>query len=193
LQPWCCSAGPPPSDDLETLKKGTGLRRRVLLDDEFLALSVVFMFLGLVGIVLFSSLFSQYQSFSPVMTPAGDGCYCLISSPEPGAAQGTSSIILVLGVMFFPMGLMKGGLPSLRGRTTVPGPTALPSGRVVTPIQIASGGLFTFGLILLLVGVDIVLVPGYLLYKNMYYELSGALLAAAGAIAAAWGLRKRPQ
>ena len=81
------------------------------MDKEFLALSVVFMLLGVTGVVLFSSLFYNGSIF-PVMTASGDSCHCVISSPEPSAAQGTSSIILMLGVMFFPMGLMKGGMPS---------------------------------------------------------------------------------
>jgi hypothetical protein len=93
--------------------------------------------------------------------------------------------------MFFPMGLMKGGLPSFRRMpTTAVAPVKLPSGRVVSPIQIGSGRYFAFGLIVLLIGADAVLVPGYLVYKNLYIEFAGALLSAAGAIAMAWGLRK---
>ena len=160
------------------------------MDKEFLALSVVFMLLGVTGILLFGSLFTQYHSVFPVMTSSGDSCYCVISSPEPGAAQGTSSIILALGVMFFPMGLMKGGLPSFRRMPTAPTQIQLPSGRVVTPVSIVSGRFLAFGLILLLVGVDAVLIPGYLVYKNIYVEVAGALLTAAGAIAMAWGIRK---
>jgi len=160
------------------------------LDKEFLALSVVFMLLGVTGILLFGSLFTQYHSVFPVMTSSGDSCYCLVSSPEPGAAQGTSSIILVLGVMFFPMGLMKGGLPSFRKMPTAPTQVQLPSGRVVTPMSVVSGRFFAFGLILLLLGVDAVLIPGYLVYKNIYVEVAGAMLTAAGAIAMAWGIRK---
>ena len=160
------------------------------MDKEFLALSVVFMLLGVTGILLFGSLFTQYHSVFPVMTSSGDSCYCVISSPEPGAAQGTSSIILALGVMFFPKGLMKGGLPSFRRMPTAPTQIQLPSGRVVTPVSIVSGRFLAFGLILLLVGVDAVLIPGYLVYKNIYVEVAGALLTAAGAIAMAWGIRK---
>ena len=160
------------------------------MDKEFLALSVVFILLGITGIVLFGSLFTQYHSIFPVMTSSGDSCYCVISSPEPQAAQGTSSIFLVLGVMFFPMGLMKGGLPSFRRMPTVPAQVRLPSGRVVTPVSLLSGRYFAFGLIVLLVGADAVLVPGYLVYKNLYIELAGALLTAAGAISMIWGLRK---
>ena len=160
------------------------------MDKEFLALSVVFMLLGVTGIILFGSLFTQYHSVFPVMTQSGDSCYCLISSPEPGAAQGTSSIILALGVMFFPMGLMKGGLPSFRRMPTATPGVQLPGGRVVTPVSIVSGRFFAFGLILLLLGADAVLIPGYLVYKNVYVEVAGALLTAAGAIAMAWGIRK---
>ena len=160
------------------------------MDKEFLALAGVFMLLGLTGIVLFSSLFSQYGSIFPVMTQSGDGCYCVISSPEPSAAQGTSSIFLALGVIFFPMGLMKGGLPSFGRGPSAPAKVQLPGGRVVSPVQIISGRYFAFGLLVLLVGVDAVLVPGYLVYKNLYVEAAGGMLTAAGAIAMAWGVRK---
>ncbi len=160
------------------------------MDKDFLALSVAFMILGLIGIVLFSSLFDpRYHSIFPV--PASpDSCYCIISSPEPEAAQGTSSILLALGVMFFPMGLMKGGLPSFRRIPGATAPVKLPSGRVVTPVAVLSGRFFAFGLVVLLVGVDAVLVPGYLVYGNIYFELAGALLSAAGALSMFWGLRK---
>ena len=168
------------------------------MDKEFLALSVVFMILGLTGVIVFSSLFYNGSIF-PVPECGGqvcsnpssaDSCFCLISSPEPSAAQGTSSIILALGIMFFPMGLMKGGLPSFGRAPGGPAPVKLPSGRVVTPIQIGSGRYFVFGLVVLLIGADAVLVPGYLVYKNAYIELAGAMLTAAGAISIAWGLRK---
>jgi len=59
------------------------------LDSGFLALSIAFILIGVTGIVLFNG----------PMTPAGDSCYCLIPSPGPGAAQGTSSIILAMGVV----------------------------------------------------------------------------------------------
>ena len=148
------------------------------------------MALGITGVVLFSSLFDpRFHSIFPVMTPSGDACYCVISSPEPSAAQGTSSIILALGVMFFPMGLMKGGLPTF-GRRPSPAQVQLPSGRVVSPLQINSGRYVAFGLAVLLIGVDAVLLPGYLVYKSVYIELAGAMLTAAGAIALAWGIRK---
>jgi hypothetical protein len=150
------------------------------LDSEFLALSFVFMLLGLTGIILFTG----------PLTPSGDSCYCLIPSPEPGAGQSTSSVFLALGVAFFPMGLMKGGLPSFR---KAPGPTpqvVLPGGKVISPIHIQSGTFFAFGLVLLLVGVDALLIPAYLVFKNPWYELSGVLLTAAGALAIGWGLKK---
>ncbi len=159
------------------------------MDKGFLALSIVFMILGITGIVLFSSLFYNGSIF-PQMTSSGDSCYCVISSPEPSAAQGTSSIILALGVMFFPMGLMKGGLPSFRRGPAAPSQVQLPSGRVVSPVQITSGRYLAFGLLVLLVGIDALLLPGYLIYKNVYYELAGAMLTAAGAISVAWGIRK---
>ena len=150
------------------------------MDNEFLALSGAFVILGIAGIILFNG----------PLTPAGDSCYCLIPSPEPEAAQGTSSILLALGVMFFPMGLMKGGLPSFGRGPSAPKPTTLPPTGVVSPGTIFSGSYLTLGIALLVVGVDIVLVPGYLVLGNFWYELAGVLLTAAGAIAALWGLRK---
>lgn len=153
------------------------------MDSEFLALSVVFIVLGAAGIVLF---------YGPP-NAAGDSCYCLIPSPDAGAAQGTSSILLALGFMFFPMGLMKGGLPSFRKAPAGPREVKLPTGRVISPISIGSGNFFVFGIVVLLVGVDAVLVPGYLVYKNIWYELAGLLLTAAGLISVFWGLRKPKQ
>ncbi|MDA4121414.1 MAG: hypothetical protein OK404_03295 [Thaumarchaeota archaeon] len=150
------------------------------MDSEFIVLSLVFILLGVTGIVLFSG----------PLTPSGDSCYCPIPSPEPGAAQGTSSILLLMGLMFFPMGLMKGGLPSFRRAPTPTPATQIPGGRVISPIQIESGSFFALGLVILLVGVDLILVPGYLVYKNFWYELAGTLLTAAGTIAMLWGLRK---
>ena len=155
------------------------------MDNEFLALAFAFMIFGAAGIVLFSG----------PMNAQGDSCYCLIPSPEPGAAQGTSSILLVLGLMFFPMGLMKGGLPSFRRGPSMPRtpgtPGApVPAAGVVKPSMVSSGGQFVFGIVMLLVGVDAVFVPGYLIYSNMYYEIAGLLLAAAGGLSMYWGLRK---
>lgn len=138
------------------------------------------MILGLTGIILFTG----------PLTPSGDSCYCLIPSPEPAAGQGTSSIFLALGVAFFPMGLMKGGLPSFRRSPGAAPQVVLPGGKVISPIQIQSGSFFAFGLILLLVGVDAILIPAYLVFKNPWYELAGVLLTAAGGLAMSWGLRK---
>ncbi len=124
------------------------------------------------------------------MNAVGDSCYCLIPSPEPGAAQGTSSIILVLGLMFLPMGLMKGGLPSFRrGALPVSAPQ-MAGAKVVTPAQIASGGLFALGIVLVLIGVDAVFVPGYLVFKSVQFEVVGAVVAILGALMTIRGLRK---
>jgi len=138
------------------------------------------MLIGVAGILLFNG----------ALTPSGDSCYCIIPSPEPSAAQGTSSIFLVLGIIFFPMGLMKGGLPSFRRVPQPPGELKQLGGKVVTPIQIQSANLFALGVLLLIVGIDALMVPAYLIYKNFWYELAGVLITAAGAIAVIWGLRK---
>ena len=150
------------------------------MDSEFLALSFVFILIGVAGIVLFNG----------ALTPSGDSCYCIIPSPEPAAAQGTSSIFLALGLMFLPMGLMKGGLPTFRRASLAPAGLKQPTGAVVTPVPILSVSFFALGVLLLIVGVDALLVPAYLIYRNVWYELAGVLITAAGAIAAVWGLRR---
>ena len=150
------------------------------MDSEFLGLSLLFVVIGAAGIVLF---------YGP-MNSAGDSCYCLIPSPEPGAAQGTSSIILALGILFFPMGLMKGGLPSLRRG---PGPvTPAPvTGMKATPsIPMSSGRLFAVGIILVVFGADALLIPGYLVLKSIPVTGAGVLLTALGALAVYSGSRK---
>ncbi len=88
------------------------------------------------------------------------------------------------------MGLMKGGLPAFRRAGPAPTAVKVPGVTVVSPVQIASSSYFALGIVILLVGIDAVLVPGYLVYHNLYYELSGILLVAAGGLAAIWGLRR---
>ncbi len=152
------------------------------MDTEFLALSFVFILIGVTGIVLFSG----------PMTPAGDSCYCPIPSPEPGAAQGTSSILLALGVLFFPMGLLKGGLPSFRRVPTAPlAPQT--AGKGYAPVPLNSGGLFALGILLVILGIDAVFVPGYLVFKSMPITAGGAALAIVGLLAIFFGSRKPAQ
>lgn len=136
--------------------------------------------IGVAGIVLFNG----------TVPPSGAPCNCIIPTPEPSAAQGTSSIFLVLGIIFFPMGLMKGGLPSFRRAPPTPAALKQSGGKVVTPIQILSVNLFALGIILLIVGIDALLVPAYLIYRNFWFGLVGVLITAAGVIAVTWGLRK---
>jgi len=134
-----------------------GGRKRRPLDSEFLGLSLLFVVIGAAGIVLF---------YGP-MNAAGDSCYCLIPSPEPGAAQGTSSIILALGILFFPMGLMKGGLPSF-----------------------TSGRLLAAGIVLVVLGADAVVIPGYLVLKSVPITEAGVLVTALGFLGMYLGFRK---
>jgi len=150
------------------------------LDTEFLALSFAFILIGVTGIVLFNG----------PMTPAGDSCYCIIPSPEPGAAQGTASIILAFGILFLPIGILKGGF-SLRGRQAVAGVPLPQTGRAYTPIQIRSGGLFSFGILLVLIGLDALLVPGVLLFRSADITAAGAIVTILGAIAVYYGTRPK--
>lgn len=149
------------------------------LDGEFIALSIAFILLGTAGIILFSG---------PI-TPAGDSCYCPIPTPEPAAAQGTSSILLAFGILFLPIGLLKGGAPSLR-KGAVQQRIELPGGKVYTPLPIVSAKLYSFGLLLIIVGVDIALIPGLLLYRDVVIIAFGSILTLFGILAAYKGSRE---
>jgi hypothetical protein len=147
------------------------------MDTEFVVLALIFILIGAVGII----------AFTGPMTPAGDSCYCLIPSPEPGAGQGTSAIILAIGILFLPMGILKGGL-SLR-KQGVPQKIQLPSGKVYTPLQIASGKLFGIGLLLTIAGVDALLIPSYLVLYNLAFSVGGTVLLIIGLICVYYGLK----
>jgi len=151
------------------------------MDTEFVALALIFIVIGGAGII----------AFSGPMTPAGDSCICLIPSPEPGAGQGTSAIILAIGILFLPMGILKGGLPSFRRQIVQPQKIQLPSGKVYTPLPITSGKLFGFGILLTIIGIDAILVPGYLILNSIPISLVGAFLAFLGIIFIYYGLRPR--
>lgn len=150
------------------------------MDSEFLGLSLVFILIGGAGIVLF---------YGP-MNSAGDSCYCLIPSPEPSAAQGTASIFMVLGIVFFPMGLMKGGLPSFR-RGPAPAPQP-PGAKVLPPSPIASGSLFGLGILLVIIGVDALLIPGLLVMRSVLIVGAGGAVTVLGMLALYVGSKKKP-
>jgi hypothetical protein len=146
------------------------------LDSEFLALSVIFIFLGITGIILFTG----------PKTPVGDSCYCPIPSPEPGAMQATSGILLVFGGIFLPIGILKGGPPSF-GRRAVPMSTApgvvVPAAPRYTPLPLTSGKLYTLGILGVIVGGDFIEIPGFLIFDSRILTLVGVIIAGAGAVA----------
>jgi len=146
------------------------------LDSEFLALSAVFIVIGVTGIILFNG---------PVL-PTGE-CNCIIPSPEPGAAQSTSSFIMAMGLLFLPIGLMRGGLPSF-GKPQPIQPTK-PGGSM--PLPVFSGGAFGFGILLALIGVDVLLVPSILVFKSPVIGVIGAVVTAGGILLVLIGLRNR--
>ena len=151
------------------------------MDSEYIILAFVLTLIGVSGIVLFNG----------PKTPAGDSCYCLIPSPENSAMQGTSGILLIFGVMFMPIGILKGGLP---GRRMVP-PVgeSVKSGRVYNPVWLNSGGQLAFGLILVVLGIDLLAVPGYLVLNSVPVIGAGLGLAALGAFLAYRGIKLRKQ
>jgi hypothetical protein len=149
------------------------------LDSEYIILAFVLTLVGISGIVLFNG----------AKTPAGDSCYCMIPSPENNAMQGTAGILLIFGVMFIPIGILKGGLP---GRRTGPpvGETS-GAGRTYSPEWLSSGGQLVFGVALLVLGLDAVAVPGYLVFKSFEIVGGGVVLAALGAVLAYRGSKLR--
>jgi hypothetical protein len=151
------------------------------LDSEYIILAFVLTLIGVSGVILFNG----------AKTPAGDSCYCLIPSPEAGAMQGTAGILLIFGVMFIPIGILKGGLPGRRQGPPV-GETS-GAGRMFTPEWLSSGGQLVFGIALVVIGLDAVAVPGYLVFKSVEIIGTGAVVAVLGAILAIRGSRVRKQ
>ena len=149
------------------------------MDSQYIILAFVLTLVGVAGIVLFNG----------AKTPAGDSCYCLIPSPEASAMQGTAGILLIFGVMFIPIGILKGGLPGRR--TGPPLGETVHSGRTYSPEWISSGGQLVFGIALVIIGVDALVVPGYLVLDSIPIMASGVVLAALGAVLAFRGSRMR--
>jgi hypothetical protein len=103
--------------------------------------------------------------------------------------QGTAGILLIFGVMFIPIGILKGGLPGRRIGPPV-GET-VGSGRTYSPIWISSGGQMVFGVALIVLGLDLLTVPGYLVFDSAPIVVAGEVLAWLGAILAIRGSRLR--
>lgn len=151
------------------------------MDYQYIILAFVLTLIGVSGIVLFNG----------AKTPAGDSCYCLIPSPENNAMQGTAGILLIFGVMFIPIGILKGGLPGRR--TIAPVGETVKSGRTYSPVWISSGGQLVFGIALIVLGVDALAVPGYLVLNSVPIIGTGVVLAALGAILTYRGGRLRKE
>lgn len=151
------------------------------MDSEYVILAFVLTLVGLSGIILFNG----------AKTPAGDSCYCMIPSPESGAMQGTAGILLIFGVMFIPIGILKGGVPGRRQGPPV-GETS-GAGRTFSPEWLNSGGQLVFGVALVVIGLDAVAVPGYLVFKSFEIIGAGVVLAALGAVLTVRGSKLRKQ
>jgi hypothetical protein len=151
------------------------------LDAEYIILAFVLTLIGVSGIVLFNG----------AKTPAGDSCVCIIPSPENNAMQGTAGILLIFGVMFVPIGILKGGLPGRR--LAPPVGQTVGSGRTYSPQWLSSGGQLVLGIALVVLGADAMVVPGYLVLNSLPIIGSGVVLAALGAILAYRGSRIRKQ
>jgi hypothetical protein len=150
------------------------------MDSEYIILAFVLTTIGLSGILLFNG-----------PKRGEDSCYCIIPSPENGAMQGTAGILLIFGVMFIPIGVLKGGLPAKR--TGPPIGETSGAGRTYSPVWLNSGGQLVFGIAMVVLGVDAVAVPGYLVFSNIDIVGGGVALGAVGAILAYRGARLRKQ
>jgi len=152
------------------------------LDSEYVILSVLLIALGVTGILLFNG----------PKTPAGDSCFCIIPSPEAGAMQGTASILLIFGVMFIPIAILKGGAPSFGRGGPKAGAPPVPTGRVFTPIPIVSGRLFGLGALLIFIGVDLAAVPGFFVLDSRVLLVVGVILAIIGGLLVYRGTQPKP-
>jgi hypothetical protein len=158
------------------------------LDSEFLTLAFFFLLIGGAGVYLFNG----------PLTPSKDSCVCIIPTPEPGAAQGTSSILLAFGVLFLPIGILKGGLPTF-GRRAAPaaqparspegGPAPAAAAPTPTGIPMRSGRLYTVGIGLIVFGVIAVAIPGFLYFNNFLIGGAGAAVVALGFLTLYFGFR----
>ena len=159
------------------------------MDSEFLTLAFFFILIGGAGVYLFNG----------PLTPAKDSCFCIIPTPEPGAAQGTSSILLAFGVLFLPIGLLKGGPPTF-GRRAAPAsqPTRSPQAGIAPAaataaapmgIPMRSGRLYALGVALIVFGVVAVTIPGFLYFNNFLIGGAGAGVVALGFLALFFGVR----
>ena len=159
------------------------------MDSEFLTLAFFFILIGGAGVYLFNG----------PLTPAKDSCVCIIPTPEPGAAQGTSSILLAFGVLFLPIGLLKGGPPTF-GRRAAPAsqPTRSPEAGIAPAtataaapmgIPMRSGRLYALGVALIVFGVVAVTIPGFLYFNNFLIGGAGAGVVALGFLALFFGVR----
>ncbi len=148
------------------------------MDDEFVILAIVFLFIGVAGVLLFTG----------PKTPAGDSCVCVIPSPEAGAMQGTSGILLIFGILFLPVGLLKGGPPSFRRRTA----PAQHVGKVFTPVPFESPSVYTAGVLAVFVSVFLV-IPAIFVLRSPILLLLGVVLAVVGSYLLYAGTRVKPQ
>jgi hypothetical protein len=150
------------------------------LDNQYLILAFVLTVVGVTGVWLFTG-----------VTPAGGECTCIIPSPENTAMQGTAGILLIFGVMFIPIGILKGGLPGRRAGPPV-AETAV-SGRTYNPVWMTSGAEFVFGLVLLALGISAIAVAGVVVLDSPAYIVLGVVLAIAGAALSYRGTKIRKQ
>jgi len=157
------------------------------LDSEFLTLAFFFLLIGGAGVYLFNG----------PLTPAKDSCFCIIPTPEPVAAQGTSSILLAFGILFLPIGLLKGGPPTF-GRRAAPAaqPTRSPeagpapaTAAASMGIPMRSGRLYTLGVALIVFGVVAVTIPGFLYFNNFLIGGAGAGVVVLGFLVLFFGVR----
>ena len=98
--------------------------------------------------------------------------------------------MLVLGLLFIPIGLLKGGPPSFgRRMPSGPQPVQMPAGKVYTPLGIKSGSLYTLGIAGIIIGVDFLVIPGFLLNSTLVIG-AGVAVAVLGAVATYLGSKK---
>jgi hypothetical protein len=64
------------------------------------------------------------------------------------------------------------------------------AGQASTSLPLSSGGFFALGILLVLLGIDALFIPGYLVYKSAPIMTGGVAIAVVGLLAVFLGLRK---
>jgi hypothetical protein len=136
------------------------------LDSDYLTFAILFGVFGIVGVSATAAVSPNFLSIAT--------CNC--SPPIQARIQELSLVVLAVGLVMAPIGILKRGAPM--SATSVPeGP--FPSGRTYTGPVVASGEFLALGIFLVVLGVATI-APSYLVLKNWILIGEGVDVVALG-------------